>query len=115
MSEKRKQIDRACLLQKAHGYDSLNYLSLVEEYDFFFGTQVPGYISYLRKGRKAMSLGDPICEPEDRKPLIEEYLRFCEGQRLKPIFIAVSSDTMYIMQELGLSGCHNSLYHIAKG
>ena len=103
MSEKRKQIDRAYLLQKAHGYDALNYLSLVEEYEFFFGSQVQGYIAYLRKGRKAMSLGDPVCEIEDRKPLIEEYLRFCEGQCLKPIFIAVSSDTMYIMQELGLS------------
>ena len=103
MSEKRKQIDRAYLLQKAHGYDALNYLSLVEEYEFFFGSQVQGYIAYMRKGRKAMSLGDPVCEIEDRKPLIEEYLRFCEGQCLKPIFIAVSSDTMYIMQELGLS------------
>ena len=96
-------MDRAYLLQKAHGYDSLNYLSLVEEYEFFFGAQVQGYISYLRKGRKVMSLGDPVCEPKDRKLLIDEYLRFCEGQCLKPIFIAVSNDTMHIMQELGLS------------
>ena len=50
MSEKRKQIDRACLLQKAHGYDSLNYLSLVEEYEIFFGAQVP-----IQSGSKSIA------------------------------------------------------------
>lgn len=103
MSEKRKQIDRAYLLQKLHGYDSLNYLSLMEEYEFFFGTQVQGYISYLCKGRKAISIGNPICEPKDRKLLIDEYLSFCEAQCLKPIFIAVNSDMVHIIQEFGLS------------
>ena len=37
MTDKRKQIDKAYLLQKEYGQDSLNYLSLTEEYEFFFG------------------------------------------------------------------------------
>lgn len=102
MTDKRKQIDKAYLLQKEYGQDSLNYLSLTEEYEFFFGTRVQGYIAYLPKGRKVLSMGDPVCAGADTKALIEEYLGFCDGQGKKPIFVALSEETIKTAQEAGL-------------
>ncbi|MEA4969804.1 MAG: phosphatidylglycerol lysyltransferase domain-containing protein [Candidatus Pelethousia sp.] len=83
--------------------DSQHYLSLGEENRYFFGTEIFGAISYVLAGKKAMSLGDPVCKFKDIERFIGEYINFCNKMGYKPIFNSVSSDVAEILRTYNYS------------
>ena len=55
--------------------------------------QVPGLkgvIGYTLKGTYAVTFGDPICPTEEREPLAEAFLQFCEKKGWSVIYIGAS-------------------------
>lgn len=93
-------MERAYAIIKECSLDSQHYLSFKEESTFFFGEKVYGMIAYVLVGKKAMSIGDPVCKLEDMEQLTGEYLNFCEKMRWKPIFNSVSGYMADILRKL---------------
>lgn len=98
-----EEMERAYLLLKEYSRDSQHYLSFKEENQYFFGERVCGMVSYVRKGKKIMSIGDPVCRPEDMERLTCEYLQFCRENKWKPVFNTVSGSIAEILKKQGFS------------
>ena len=98
-----EMMERAYSIIKECGTDSQHYLSFNEENTYFFGQESYGMISYLLVGKKALSLGDPVCKSEDTEMFISEYIDFCRKMGWKPIFNSVSSNIFGILEKLGFS------------
>jgi phosphatidylglycerol lysyltransferase len=98
-----KNVERAYHIVKEYGTDSQHYLSLSDEHDYFFGSTDGGVIPYILAGKKALSLGDPVCKSEFTQRLIAEYLKFCDGMGYKPIFNSVSTGVAEILRKYGCS------------
>ncbi len=101
----RENIDRlehACSIIMEHGRDSLHYLSLNQDNSFFFGDKVRGVTAYTLVGKRAMSMGDPVCRSDDMEAFVDEYLDFCRKSRIKPIFNSVSEHAAGILKRRGL-------------
>jgi len=96
-------LERAAQIIRAYGDDSQHCLTLVPENHFFFGTDICGVIPYTLAGKRAMSLGDPVCRPEEQKQLIREYIVFCKNSGYKPVFNSVSRETAVLLQALDFS------------
>lgn len=96
---KTDKMEYAYSIIKECSLDSQHYLSFKEENMFFFGAEVYGMISYILVGKKAMSIGDPVCKFEDMEPLTAEYINFCEKMRWRPIFNSVSSYMAEILKK----------------
>jgi lysylphosphatidylglycerol synthetase-like protein (DUF2156 family) len=78
-------MERAYSIIKECSLDSQHYLTFKEENMFFFGEQVYGLIAYVLAGKKAMSIGDPVCKFEDMERLTGEHINFCKRNGWKPI------------------------------
>lgn len=104
-NENRKSdtMERAYSIIKDCSLDSQHYLSFKEDNLFFFGEKVYGMIAYVLAGKKAMSIGDPVCKFEDIEHLTGEYINFCEKKGWKPIFNSVSSYMAEILRNLNFS------------
>lgn len=96
-----EKMERAYRIIKEYGADSQHYLSLCAGHEYFFGLSDRGVISYMLTGKKAMSLGDPVCKSEDMERLIDEYMEFCNKMGYKPIFNSVGSDVAELLREYG--------------
>ncbi|WP_382549414.1 bifunctional lysylphosphatidylglycerol flippase/synthetase MprF [Streptomyces sp. NPDC057131] len=96
---KSEKMERAYRILKECSFDSLHYLSFKEENMFFFGEKVCGMISYELAGKKAMSIGDPVCKPKDMELLTVEYINFCEKMGWKPVFNSVSVPMVEILKK----------------
>ncbi|MDR3296405.1 MAG: phosphatidylglycerol lysyltransferase domain-containing protein [Clostridiales Family XIII bacterium] len=96
-----EHMERAYHIVKQYGADSQHYLSLCEENRYFFGAENCGVVSYALTGKKAMSLGDPVCKPEDTELLMAEYIEFCGKMGYKPIFNSVSGGAAEILVRHG--------------
>jgi phosphatidylglycerol lysyltransferase len=100
---KSENMERAYSIIKECSLDSQHYLSFKEENMFFFGEKVYGLISYELAGKKAMSIGDPVCKLEDMECLTGEYINFCEKMGWKPLFNTVSTYMANILKEHNFS------------
>lgn len=92
-------VNRAYSIIKECGSDSQQYLSLGEKNQFFFGSKFCGVIAYQVVRKKAMSIGDPACRPENLEQFTLEYIHFCENLNYKPIFNSVSGAMTEILQK----------------
>lgn len=94
-----ENMERAYSIIKECSIDSQHYLSFNKENMFFFGLETYGMISYVLVGKKAMSLGDPVCKLEDMEQFTVEYIKFCREKGYKPIFNSVSSHMADILKK----------------
>lgn len=92
------EMERAAQIVCAVGDDSQHCLTLNPESQYYFGENIRGVIAYTLVGKRAMSQGDPVCEPDDREALIDEYLAFCKRQGYRPIFNSVRSETADLLR-----------------
>lgn len=60
-------------------------------------------IAYILIGKKAMSIGNPVCKAEDLESLTKEYINFCNSKKWKPIFTSVSGDMSDILKKYNYS------------
>lgn len=96
---KPADMERVYSIIKECSADSLHYLTFNEENMYFFGVETYGMISYTLAGKKAMSLGDPVCKSEDMEQFTCEYLDFCKKMKYKPIFNSVSYQMTEILKK----------------
>ncbi len=93
---------RAEQMIQSLGKDPLQILALESEnIRYFFGPDECGVICYTLSGRRAMSLGDPICEAEDTRRLIASYFAYCEDHEYRCIFNSVNQDAADALRAAG--------------
>jgi lysylphosphatidylglycerol synthetase-like protein (DUF2156 family) len=102
-SKNMEDVERAYSIIKECSLDSQHYLSIKEESMFFFGEKAYGMISYIFAGKKAMSIGNPVCKLEDMECLAGEYVNYCEKMGWKPIFNSVSGHMAEILKKQNFS------------
>ncbi len=96
-------LDRVYSIITQCGQDSLHYLSLNKDNSFFFAEKVRGVVAYTLVGKRAMSLGDPVCKPEDMELFVNEYLDFCSKEKRQPIFSSASEQVSEILKKHGFT------------
>ncbi len=82
--------------------DPLQLLSLDNtDNNYFFGPGDCGVIFYTLAGRRTLSLGDPVCRPEDLNRLITAYVDFCNKNEYRCIFNSVSANVSDVLKAKG--------------
>ncbi len=90
-TEKQQDRDRAEQMVRCWGNDPLQLLSLDNSENlYFFGPDDCGVIFYTIAGRRALSLGDPVCKSEDLNRLIAAYVDYCNKKEYRCIFNSVN-------------------------
>lgn len=100
---KKESMEKAYSIMKEVSQDSQHYLSFKEEGTFFFSEDIKGMISYDYEGKRAMCIGDPVCEPQHLEKFIVAYLEHCKQNRIKPIFNSTSKATVDILKKYNCS------------
>lgn len=83
-------------LVKMYGEDSIAYSTL--QADMYYFERSYGYIAYRKALGVDITLGPPVCAPEDRQKLMEAFLSHSK----KPVFSYISNDTLSLMKDSGL-------------
>lgn len=98
-----KELDKKRELSNAYEYlsefslDSQHYLSINKESTLFYSKSVKGMISYILIGKRAMSIGDPVCKVECLEAFTKEYLSYCKDNNIKAIFNSVSEKMLDVL------------------
>lgn len=53
---------------------------------------IEGFIGYKMESSNAVAFGDPVCAPEDKPILAQEFQNFCESQKLGTVYTLVSQE-----------------------
>ncbi len=93
---------RATGIVKSYGHSSLARLTLLDDKLYFF-SQGGSVISYVVKGRVALSLGDPIGPAENARAVISEFGKYCSASDWQPAFYQVLPDYLEIYRNAGFS------------
>ncbi len=100
--EEQQERDRAEQMVRSWGTDPLQLLSMDNpENLFFFGPDGCGVIFYTLAGKRALSLGDPVCLPENTSRLIQSYVDFCNQHEYRCIFNTVNNEVAALLRADG--------------
>ncbi len=89
----------APLLQE--GRNGLAWAALRDGVEVFVGREVEGVIPFVRRGRIALALGEPICPPDFRPSLMDEFTGWCQGRSHVPAAFPISASLGEALQVSG--------------
>ncbi len=99
---RQKDRDRAEQMVRSLGMDPLQLLSLDNpDNQYFFGPDECGVIFYTLAGKRALSLGDPVCRQEDLDRLIRAYIDFCNRREYRCVFNSVEQTIADALKSIG--------------
>ncbi len=84
---KERQYVLDCL--RRYGENSLCYLSLEEDKQWFFPEKTEGFAAYAMAGRIMVICGDPVCAPENLPDFLEQLHKFAKRRHLRIVFLFV--------------------------
>jgi lysylphosphatidylglycerol synthetase-like protein (DUF2156 family) len=86
---------------KQHSRSSEDFFKLwPPDKNYFWSRQQNGFIAYKIVGSTAFALADPICK--NRPRLINEFIIWCRGRRLKACFLPVYESSLEMYQKCDL-------------
>lgn len=91
---------RAWEIVRAHGRTSIARYTLFDDKHFFFASD-NGLISYGLENRVALTLGDPICPPDEVSASISTFKLFCAPNDWLPAFYLVLPDHLDMYKAAG--------------
>jgi phosphatidylglycerol lysyltransferase len=99
-SAENDQVPRAVRLDllRRFGSFSLAYSIAFQPHLQYFGDD-RGFLAYRQRGGITFVLGDPICSPERRRDLLQEFLLVHQ----RPSFVQIGRETADILSRLGFS------------
>lgn len=93
----------AAELVERYGKDSLTYLTLELDKNYFFGTNTEGFIAYKIIDNIMVCMGDPICDEDYWDILFQEFTTFSKRKRYKMCFCSISQEFSTFLSEHGFS------------
>jgi phosphatidylglycerol lysyltransferase len=94
--------NRAQTMVAAYGRTALARYTLFEDKLHFFSMKGT-VISYVVKGRVALTLGDPIGPHNDCLQAILEFIKYCKRNDWQPVFYQTLPDYLDLYQSVGLN------------
>ena len=88
-------------LLRKYAFNSLAYLSLEDDKQWFFSQKVEGVASYAVSGHTMVVCGDPVCRPEDLPVFLEEIFDFARSIHRHLIFLFALKDHLSAYREAG--------------
>jgi len=96
------EADRVVELLKRYGYHSQSYNILLSDKSYFFSPSgIDGVIAYVVSTKIAMAAGDPVCDPDDIREFVSEYIQFCKEHKWRCCFQSVTERCKDILVDLG--------------
>lgn len=86
--------ERAALLLSDFGNSSVDYFKLYRDKLYFFSEQNDGFIAYRVSRGFAVVLEAPVCAPENKIAVLEEFELQCHRMGLKPAFYRVDENSI---------------------
>ncbi len=93
---------KAAALISAHGRDPSDPFTLLQDKHYFFHSSGQGFVAYATWRDMAVALADPICAPDIRQELIEQFVAFCLRQAWTPLFYGTGSEHRTLYEQAGL-------------
>lgn len=100
----RREADwlRVRSLLRKYAFNSLAYLSLEDDKQWFFSEKVDGVASYALSGHTMVVCGDPVCRHEDLPVFLREILDYAESIHRHLIFLGTLETCLSAYREAGL-------------
>ncbi|MDA8229355.1 MAG: phosphatidylglycerol lysyltransferase domain-containing protein, partial [Desulfitobacterium hafniense] len=96
-------LEKAKTIAKNHGRSSLIYFTLWEDKMLFINRESTCYIAYRQVGDIAVVLGDPVGPKEGLNGIIEEFIKYCDGNGWYPTFYQVLPDNLDLYEKFKLN------------
>lgn len=103
LGESYKNLNYAAELVERYGKDSLIYLTLELDKNYFFGANAEGFIAYKIIDNIMVCMGNPICEEDSLDVLFQEFITFSKEKRYKVCFCSISEEFSIFLSERGFS------------
>lgn len=71
---------KAAEIISRHGCDPSDPFTLLPDKHYFFHSSGSGFVAYSSWREMAVALADPVCDPEIRADLIQQFIAFCRTQ-----------------------------------
>lgn len=97
-----EELERVKSLIDQFGEDPMNSFALLPDKRFFFSEDGKGVVAYSLWRNFAVTLADPICEPERLGDMIHSFSRFCRRQDWIPVFYCLHVRNRPLYDEHGL-------------
>jgi phosphatidylglycerol lysyltransferase len=87
----------------ANGHDSNANLALLGDKHLMFNDDRTAFIMYQASGSSWVCMGDPVGPAVLCEPLAWDFLEFCDGMAVSPVFYQVAPDNLSLYIVLGLT------------
>ncbi|MEA3152260.1 MAG: phosphatidylglycerol lysyltransferase [Gammaproteobacteria bacterium] len=87
----------------ANGHDSNANLALLGDKHLMFNADRTAFIMYQASGGSWVCMGDPVGPAVLCEPLAWEFLEYCDGMAVSPVFYQVAPDRLSLYIDLGLT------------
>ncbi|MCQ4118937.1 bifunctional lysylphosphatidylglycerol flippase/synthetase MprF [Rhodococcus tibetensis] len=88
-------------LVSAYSENPSAFNGLSDRNDYYFGRHCDGVVAYRNRGHSAVIFGGPICAPEARAALLEEFSAHCASHRRRIVAIQVGEQDADAYAQLG--------------
>lgn len=88
-------------LLRKYAVNSLSYLSLEDDKQWFFSQKIDGVASYAVSGHTIVVCGDPVCRREDLPVFLDELMTYAKDMRHHLIFLGSLEENLKAYQDAG--------------
>jgi phosphatidylglycerol lysyltransferase len=82
--------------------DTTANLALLGDKNLLFNADRTAFIMYQVSGSSWVAMGDPVGPPELSEPLAWQFLEYCDGMAVSPVFYQVKPENLPLYIDLGL-------------
>ncbi|MCX7923442.1 MAG: DUF2156 domain-containing protein [Clostridia bacterium] len=84
-----------------YGIDSLSYLSLEGNKQYYVDKNIDGFIAYVVIQNVAVCIGNPVCASSNLLEIVSEFKVFCAKRNLKICFSSISEEFSNLLEQDG--------------
>ena len=86
--------EKAQSLLHRFGRSAVDYFKLGDDKLLFFSGKEDGFVAYRIAGNFAIALEEPVCAPDYKTAILQEFDLFCRGNGLKTVFYRVDEASL---------------------
>lgn len=92
---------KAIDILKNYGVSANDYFKVYYDKELFFSAINEGFVSYKIASGFAVCLEEPVCDPEDKIEILQEFESYCAKQGLKTIYYRVDENSLRWFYAIG--------------
>ena len=92
---------RAQRILQRHGTSSLSHLTTWDGNSYWFADGGRSFVAYRVEGGVAITTGDPVGPPDERRAVIEEFVAFCQAHHWTVCLYSVTDAVKQVTDDFG--------------